>query len=143
MATIEHKLADLDTLRGFKVASDESDPRGWTVVSCDNDEVGVVRTILVDIELMKARYLVTDLSASSRTVLLPVPLARLDDKAKRVIFDVSPRQAFAELPAYGGTEPTPEEDDATHRILAGTESAHGSPESSLDRRHSDRRVDGH
>ena len=85
-----HKLVELESLSGFRVAADESDPRGWGVISCDGDQVGVVRTMLIDTELLKARYFVTELANASRVVLLPVPLARLDAHAKRVIFDIAP-----------------------------------------------------
>jgi hypothetical protein len=136
------KLVELELLQGFRVAADESDPRGWIVVSCDGDQVGVVRTMLVDTVLLKARYFVTELGNTSRRILLPVPLARLDAKARRVIFDVSPLAAFAELPDYVGTEPTQAEDDAAHVILAGTAAPKPAPESSPDRRHNSRRTTG-
>ena len=136
-----HKLVELESLSGFRVAADESDPRGWVVISCDGDQVGTVRTMLVDTELLKARYFVTELSNPTRTVLLPVPLARLDNHAKRVIFDVAPVEAFSKLPAYLGNEPTQEEDDAVHLILIGTERPGPAPEASLDRRNALRRTD--
>jgi hypothetical protein len=132
-------LVEIDSLRGFRVAADECDPRGWGVIDCEGDQVGIVQTLLIDTELMKARYLVTQLE-SSRRVLLPVPLARLDEHAKRVIFDVSPAESFSALPDYVGTQPTPAEDDVIHMVLIGTERAVGSPEISPDRRHSSRRA---
>jgi hypothetical protein len=142
-----HKLVELESLSGFRVAADESDPRGWAVISCDGDQVGIVRTMLVDTELLKARYFVTALANSTRTVLLPVPLARLDNHARRVIFDVAPLAAFSKLPDYLGNEPTQEEDDAVHLILIGTgrpgpitEASVDRREASADRRHASRRT---
>jgi hypothetical protein len=136
-----HKLVELETLSGFRIAADENDPRGWGVISCEGDQVGVVRTMLIDTELLKARYFVTELAHTTRTVLLPVPLARLDAPAKRVIFDVSPPDAFSKLPDYLGTEPTQAEDDAVHLILIGTERQVPAPDASADRRNSSRRTD--
>ncbi len=138
----DHKLVEMESLHGFRVATDESDPRGWNVVSCDGDQVGLVRTMLIDTEALKARYLLTELANSSRRVLLPVALARLDAGARRVIFDLSSLDAFSRLPDYLGTAPTQAEDDAVHLILAGVQRVGPTPDASADRRHSSRRSRG-
>jgi hypothetical protein len=130
----------LEDLKGFRVASDDPDPRGWSVVSCDADEVGVVRTMLIDTELLKARYLVCDLRlAPVHAVVLPVSYARLDADHKRVIFDLTSTDAFGRLPAYTDVPPSKEIEDQILELVAGTKLPDHVEGESMDRRKHDRR----
>ena len=131
-------LAELEQLVGFQVAADEPDPRGWTVVACNGEEVGTVRTLVIDTDLLKARYFVTQLHCDSRVVLLPVPLARVDVTTSRVVYDASAAECFNFLPAYPGL-PTCVDDDLLHVTLIGDTGCQPNPARSADRRQQRRR----
>ena len=130
-------LAELDSMVGFRVAPGETDPRGWTVVACNGAAVGVVRTLLIDTELLKARYLVTQLE-SNRLVVLPVVLARFDSPARRVIYDAAEADCIARLPDYAGL-PTAVDADLIQMTLIGDSSVLPNPNGSPDRRRYSRR----
>src|SRR5215207_3044268 len=104
-------LIELERADSFAVAKDDNDPRGWAVVGCDGNELGKVRTLLVDTELLRAVYLVCDLT-SNRAVLLPITYARLDKENSRVIFDVIDAQGCDKLQAYTGAAPDAAQQDA-------------------------------
>jgi photosynthetic reaction center H subunit len=138
--TKQGELIALENLKGFQVASDDPDPRGWSVISCDADAVGVVRTLLIDTALMKARYLVCDLQQPPvHTVVLPVTYARLDPEHKHVIFDLTSTVTFGQLPAYTDVPPSKEIEDQIHQLVAGTKPPEPPAGQSMDRRRSDRR----
>lgn len=133
------ELVELEQLKKFRIAAEDTDPRGWSVISCDADKVGVVRTMLIDTKLLKARYLVCDLHPDLRPVILPLSYARLDPDHKHVIFDLAHTAAFGQLPRYGHTPPTEDLEDQIHQIIAGTTPPHAVEGESVDRRKADRR----
>ncbi|MGH7467498.1 MAG: PRC-barrel domain-containing protein [Longimicrobiales bacterium] len=132
-------LIELDEAAQLRIAPDEPDPRGWSVVSREGCSVGVVRTLLVDTERLKVRYFVSDLSENEGQVLLPVPLARLDPRQRRVIYDVSPAAVFSSLPRYSGSSPTEHDEDHILSLLAGTASVPPDRGATTERRQRDRR----
>ncbi len=129
-------LMELERADAYRVAKDEADPHGWAVVGCDGVELGKVRTMLVDTELMRALYFVCDLTPD-RAILLPITYARLDPENCRAIFDVINASVCERLPAYVGVMPTPDEqDEIVTTITSGI--ADAAPATS-DRRQLDRR----
>ena len=94
-------LADLDD---YTVAEGDPDPRGWEVMSSDNQKVGEVKDLLVDVQAMKVRYLEVELDRDltgepDRHVLFPVGTARMDDELDRVIVGIDASLALG-MPLY-------------------------------------------
>ncbi len=94
----------LDELDDYRIAESETDPRGWDVTSADNQRVGTVKDMFVDLEQMKVRYLVVKLdveqsNATDRCVLIPIGAARLVDDEDRVIVSRT-ASAMRALPGY-------------------------------------------
>ena|SRR5688572_17989269 len=137
---LQGELVELDKLEDYRVSSDDPDPRGWAVVSCDAESVGVVRTLLVDTRLLKARFYIAELERERRSVALPVIYSRLDPEQKRVIFDTAGAEAFSLLPPYVGTQLDQSTEDRIHQLIAGTTPPHIEPGESADRRKDDRRI---
>lgn len=82
-----YRLGELDD---YKVASDDPDVRGWTIVDRDNREFGKINELIVDPEQEKVRYLdVTQKgyrgTAGEEHLLIPIGVARIDETDDRVI----------------------------------------------------------
>ncbi len=94
----------LDELGDYHVAESDIDPRGWNVTSADNQKVGKVKDLLVDLDQMKVRYLAVEIDteqsgAADRCVLIPIGNARLVDDDDRVIVRL-PATTLRALPEY-------------------------------------------
>ena len=106
----ETRLAVLDDLDGYRIPSNEPNPKGWAVVTGDGRRVGEVDSLIVDTLAMKVRYLDCDLdreklgfrSDHERHVLLPVSHTRLDREEERVMLDGITADRLQDLPVYGG-----------------------------------------
>lgn len=72
-------IRPLRVLNGFGVSSNDADPRGLPVMGADDRVAGKVTDLWVDTCEMLFRYLEVSTSSAgtSRTVLLPVPFARI------------------------------------------------------------------
>jgi photosynthetic reaction center H subunit len=71
----EAKIRPLRAVEGFDVAAGDIDPRGLPVIGADGVQGGTVRDMWVDTAEMLFRYIEVD--TGSRSVLLPVPFARI------------------------------------------------------------------
>ena len=85
----------LSRMRGFDVARNEADPRGWKVVNRDRRAVGEVRDLIVDTDRMVATYLdveldtkLFDLTGDDPHLLVPVDRAHAEGR-KLVINEIS------------------------------------------------------
>lgn len=121
MATRLVRLSDLDEHR---VAKDHSDPRGWEVLSSEGRRVGKVVELLVDPDVLRARYLDVrvdekelDMEPVDRHILLPVDQVRLRD-GKKVEVDGLTRSDFRDYPVYSGL-PLKEEEERRLRGFFG------------------------
>lgn len=110
----------LDDLSDYKVASEDSDVRGWEVKDADNRTIGKVdrllankatkRVVYLDIEvdpsLIEDGHEVYNTSANEGAhefvnkegenhLIIPIGLVKLDEKNKSVISDVINYQTFA------------------------------------------------
>jgi uncharacterized protein (TIGR02271 family) len=122
--TARSDLARLSNLTDLEVASDSTDVRGWDVTSDDEQTIGRVDDLIIDVGAMKARYLLVDLVHSLRRgsaeagrdgnqhVLLPAERAHIDRSGHRVEVDV-PAAGFATLPRFTG--PIATDADDTYR----------------------------
>jgi uncharacterized protein (TIGR02271 family) len=80
------RLSDAD----FKVADNEPDVRGWTVVASDGDELGQVDDLIIDTTARKVRYLEIEPDAAHRSagaeaLYVPVQQADVRRDPKRVV----------------------------------------------------------
>jgi hypothetical protein len=91
-------LAAACTLPRFRLADAAPDPRGWTVITSDERSVGIVSRLIVELRTGIVRYFVVDLSPAlerrarrtpSRSVLIPVGMARAVDDVCAVLVDIS------------------------------------------------------
>jgi hypothetical protein len=119
------QIAPLKELKDYKVAKEDPDVRGWSVIGRDGRMVGEVHDLLVDTGEMRVRYLDVELDhsllASAPTVpgaagvlgaqvapgtsarhhvLVPIGSARLDEDHDRVYLEGLDSQDAALLPAY-------------------------------------------
>lgn len=72
-------IRPLRVLDGFGISSNDTDPRGLTVVGADGKVAGKVIDVWIDTCEMMLRYIEIDIQSASaaRRVLLPVPFARI------------------------------------------------------------------
>ena len=96
----EPRLRPLAELKGFRVAGEETDIRGWTLVDRRGDEAGEVRELLVDVPAKQVRYVVVWLTEPERGAALPVGYLEIDDSAGQVVTPALTREDIRLLPAY-------------------------------------------
>jgi uncharacterized protein (TIGR02271 family) len=105
-AVRERHLYALGDLDGYYVASGNPDIRGWEVFGADSLRLGEVRELVVDVDAMKARYMVVALDRGvageghERRVIVPVGRARLDDSLDRVYLHDVTLSTAPSLPVY-------------------------------------------
>ena len=107
----DRHLFRLGELDDYKVASDDPDVRGWTVVDRDREVLGTIRELIVDPDQEKVRYLDVAPSRQLRNegedrMLFPIGLARIDGDADKVIVDSVDKDALRGMPAYRGEQIT-------------------------------------
>ena len=101
----------LSDLKDFKVADGAPDVRGWDVKSDDGRKIGEVKELLVSPSERRVRYLCVRLDrdvagGGNREVLVPVGVARLDDRNDDVLIPASSVGAFQGIDNYTGGAPT-------------------------------------
>ena len=118
-------LAAARTLPRFRLADAAPDPRGWLVITSDERTVGVVSRLIVEMRTGVVRYLVVDLaqdlerrsrSVFSRSVLVPVGLARAVEDVSAIMLDV-PSQSLAVAPRIPDRPITRDDEDRTLAAL--------------------------
>lgn len=126
MSKINKNLYYLDELSDYKVASDDSDVRGWEVKDANNRTIGKVdrllanketkRVVYLDIEvdqsLIEAGHEVYNKSANEGThefinkegenhLIIPIGLVRLDRENDKVLTDEIDHSTFAKTKRFG------------------------------------------
>lgn len=102
------RLVPLSSMKDYKVAKDNPDILGWRVVGADGESLGMVKDLIVDPQLMKARYLsvVADRrffnSDTDPYILVPIGAAALDKKGKNVFVAAVDSNSIANYPIYQG-----------------------------------------
>lgn len=95
-------LTRLSDMTDYEVADDSPDVRGWDVVGSDGRKIGEVDDLIVDTDLMEAKYLSVGLDRESlglpeedrgTHVLVPVDTAGIDQSHNRVTTGVSSTRA--------------------------------------------------
>src|SRR5690606_8622274 len=109
LAAGNDRLARLGDLEQFRVAAEDTDPRGWRVETGDGERIGEVDELIIDTVDMQARYLDCDVAEDrlsleplDRHILIPVEHSRLDRSKKRVVVDGIFASDVAHYPVYGG-----------------------------------------
>ena len=106
----EKNLYRLGELNDYKVASDDPDVRGWTIVDRDKQEFGTVNELIVDPDQEKVRYL--DVVANRNRaegeehLLIPVGVARINDADKQVMVSAIDSELLTSYPTHRGDEIT-------------------------------------
>jgi uncharacterized protein (TIGR02271 family) len=106
MANEMDRVVSLDELDDYKVAEGDPDVRGWEVFSADGRRIGEVDNLLIDVEVMKVRYLDVDLddemvgSNDDRHVLIPIGYAHLDEDDDRIRVESLKSADVSGLPDY-------------------------------------------
>ncbi len=124
------KLYYLDELSNYKVADNYCDVRGWEVEDANNRTIGKVDNLLVNKEAQRVLYLDAELDKSviedgyetsdagdgskvyeflskdgDNHIIIPVEMARLDEKNKKVICDEIHYKTFAKVTRFSkGTD---------------------------------------
>ncbi|HEY9856633.1 MAG TPA: PRC-barrel domain-containing protein [Stenomitos sp.] len=97
-------LAGLLDLEGFRVAEGSIDARGWPLYDARGDLVGQVEDLIVDTEVMEARYMQVALHDLARSVVLSVPELQIDARHRRVICPRASKDQIELLPYIGGSD---------------------------------------
>lgn len=104
MVTSPLRVSELSAARNlphFRLADAAPDVRGWVAISADDRTVGTIARLIVEMRTGAIRYLVVDLEPDlerrsrrvfSRSVLVPVGLARPVDDVQAVMLDVGSQQ---------------------------------------------------
>lgn len=116
------KIVPLRVATEMFLAKEDPDPRGWSVVAADGEEVGTVTDIWVDRSEVIVRYFETQVAtpAGPRQVLIPVPLADLDSRSRTVTVDALLGSQFADAPTLANPDQiTLLEEDKVSAYVAG------------------------
>jgi len=96
--TGENKIVPLRVANGFSVAVEDPNPVGMTVVGCDGESPGKIKDVWVDRSEIIIRYLEVEL-ADARTVLLPMPFAKVRPREGIVKVASITAAHFTDVPA--------------------------------------------
>lgn len=102
------RLVPLSAMKDYKIAKDNPDVLGWRVIGADGESLGMVRDLIVDPHAMKARYLsvVADRrffnTGDDQHLLVPIGVAALDKKGKRVFISAVDSNTVGSYPVYTG-----------------------------------------
>jgi photosynthetic reaction center H subunit len=115
------KIVPLRVAGEFSVASEDPDPRGWTVVAGDGRSAGVVKELWLDRMEILFRYLEVEIPGGKR-VLLPMNFSTLNKSAKTVEVSAIMSHQFANVPMLANPDSISllEEDKITAYYGAGT-----------------------
>jgi photosynthetic reaction center H subunit len=78
------KIRPLALAEGCDVSENDPDPRGMTVVDAEDETVGTVRELWLDVPEMVFRYLDVELADGSRRALVPMTFARVTASGVKV-----------------------------------------------------------
>ena len=100
--TVSERLPMIVPLRAdarYSLAAEDPDPRGFAVVGADNVVAGTVSDLWIDRSEVVVRYVEVALADQSRTVLVPMPLVRVNGDRRRVAVKSVTAAQFATAPA--------------------------------------------
>jgi photosynthetic reaction center H subunit len=91
------RIVPIRVATDFRVAGNDTDPRGLAVVGCDGLKAGEVSDLWVDRSEQLIRYL--EVAVGGRKVLLPMTMAIVDGPARAVKVRAITAAQFADVPA--------------------------------------------
>jgi hypothetical protein len=119
--TLAVELAALKQRRDFHVCSDDTDPRGWSLVDSNNIVVGSVADLIIDVDALVARYMVCSLQRGrARMVLIPTGFVRLENDQCVAHLDFVTAEALQKLPTFTGLPLDPDVALDIEQALTGT-----------------------
>src|SRR5690606_24336628 len=110
-------LVPLVDLEGARIHPADADPRGWPVLGGDDERLGRVADVMIDVEASAVRYLIVERHADRQLVLLPVGFARLDTVERRVVATGMRADDLDELPVWLGTTLDRADEEAIRGVL--------------------------
>jgi sporulation protein YlmC with PRC-barrel domain len=114
----------LSHLRGYRIAEDALDMRGWDVCSAEGRRIGCLDEVLVDTGTRQVRYLDVEVetlivTGRERHVLIPVDYACLDPGLRRtVVIAGLAARGVSRLPSYARGAAVREGDPAIARPMS-------------------------
>ena len=101
----DRHLFRLGELNDYKVASDDPDVRDWALLDRDHQKLGTINELIVDPGKEKVRYLDVVPTRGIREsedehLLIPVGVARINEKDHNVIVDTLDKDVLGSIPAY-------------------------------------------
>ncbi len=90
----------------FFLATEDPDPRGMTVYGADRQRAGVVTDAWIDRSEVIVRYLELSVDATpdARTVLVPMPMLKIDRALRRITVRAITAAQFADVPGLRNPE---------------------------------------
>ena len=116
-------LRRLRDLTDFEVADGNPDVRGWTVRGGDGQALGTVYELVVELEVLKVRYLDIELDARfqineyENRILLPIGVASLDAEGDNVFVPALDVESVLNYPPYVEIQITRQYEEAMLRAL--------------------------
>lgn len=92
------RIVPLRATSDFHVASQDPDPRGMSVIGCDNEVAGSVTDVWVDRAEPKILYFEVKLADGSKNVLLPFNFSRIYADKKQIKVNSITSRHFANVP---------------------------------------------
>ena len=116
-------LRRLRDLPDFEVADHNPDVRGWTVRGSDGQALGAVHELIVELDVLKVRYLDVELDARfhinghENHILLPIGVAAIDADDDNVFVPALNAESVLNYPPYAEIQITREYEEAMLRAL--------------------------
>jgi photosynthetic reaction center H subunit len=92
------KIVPLRVAEGFYIEPIESDPRGFTVIGADRQPAGTVSDVWVDRHELLIRYFEVEVAGGAKHVLVPGPLARVQERNRTLKVESILGSQFADVP---------------------------------------------
>lgn len=107
-------LKGLLDLPDYHVADGSVDARGWMLFDVSGEPVGRIVDYIVDPEALEARYLLVALEGLFREVVIALAHVDVDARSHQVRCREATKQQLQQLPYFGGTSLTPEDEKRLH-----------------------------
>ncbi|HIJ64176.1 MAG TPA: photosynthetic reaction center subunit H [Rhodospirillaceae bacterium] len=92
------RMAPMRIATDISIAKGDPDPRGMPVVGTDGEVAGTVADVWVDRGEVFIRYLEVKLASGGANVMLPITMALVDKRRRRVKVDAITAAQFADVP---------------------------------------------
>ncbi len=92
------KIVPLRVANDFKIASSDTDPRGFAVIGADGVFAGMIRDVWVDRSEQLIRFYEVEVEGSGARVLLPYGFAKVDDDKQAIKVESLFGGQFASVP---------------------------------------------